>query len=56
MRVRSQGPVYKSIKSKFELTPKTPQAVKEIKDLDFNIKLCDMGNACYIDRHYSDVI
>lgn len=22
----------------------------------FNIKLCDMGNACYIDRHYSDII
>lgn len=21
-----------------------------------NIKLCDMGNACYVEKHYSDVI
>ena len=27
-----------------------------MQELDFNIKLCDMGNACYIDKHYSDVI
>jgi serine/threonine protein kinase len=27
-----------------------------VREHDFNIKLCDMGNACYIDRHYSDVI
>jgi serine/threonine-protein kinase SRPK3 len=20
------------------------------------VKLCDMGNACYIDKHYSDII
>ena len=24
--------------------------------MNFNIKLCDMGNACYVDKHYSDVI
>ena len=22
----------------------------------FNIKICDMGNACYVDKHYSDII
>lgn len=24
--------------------------------MDFNIKICDMGNACYVDNHYSSVI
>lgn len=24
--------------------------------MNFNIKLCDMGNACYVEKHYSDVI
>ena len=56
MRVRSQGPLYRSIKLKSELDSKTPEQLKEIREQDFNIKLCDMGNACYIDRHYSDVI
>ena len=56
MRVRSQAPLYRSIRQKSEMSPKTPQVMKEIKDLEFNIKLCDMGNACYVDRHYSDVI
>ena len=23
---------------------------------DLQVKLCDMGNACYIDKHYSDII
>jgi len=56
MRVKSQKPLYRSIKLKTELDSKTPEQLKEIRERDFNIKLCDMGNACYIDRHYSDVI
>jgi len=27
-----------------------------MKQEDMNVKLCDMGNACYIDNHYSDII
>lgn len=27
-----------------------------MKEVDFTIKLCDMGNACYIDKHFSDII
>lgn len=56
MRVRSQQDLYRSLKSKYELKPKDAQDIKYMQELDFNIKLCDMGNACYIDKHYSDVI
>ena len=27
-----------------------------MQELDLQVKLCDMGNACYIDQHYSDII
>jgi serine/threonine-protein kinase SRPK3 len=27
-----------------------------MKEIDFTIKICDMGNACYIDEHFSDII
>jgi serine/threonine protein kinase len=30
--------------------------VQKLKDEDINVKLCDMGNACYITNHYSDII
>jgi len=30
--------------------------LKQEKEMQFNIKLCDMGNACYVERHYSDII
>lgn len=56
MRVRSQDRLYSSLKQKHELKPKDAIDILQIQELDFNIKLCDMGNACYIDRHYSDVI
>lgn len=39
-----------------ELKPKTRRDLSKICDVMFNIKLVDMGNACYVDRHYSDVI
>ena len=39
-----------------ELKPKVRRDLEEICDLMFNIKIVDMGNACYIDKHYSDVI
>lgn len=30
--------------------------VREAKDLQFRVKLVDMGNACYIDKQFSDII
>lgn len=56
MRVRSQEPLYSSEKFAEELKPKGRTALRRVADMDFSIKLCDMGNACYIDKHYSDVI
>lgn len=39
-----------------ELKPKNIGDLTAICDLMFNLKIVDMGNACYLDRHYSDVI
>lgn len=38
------------------MKPLTKSAVEKLKDMDFSIKLCDMGNACYVDEHFSDII
>lgn len=27
-----------------------------MKEHDLQVRLCDMGNACYVDKHYSDII
>jgi len=56
MRVKSQQTLYSSVKHGEELKPKGRTALGRVADMDFSIKLCDMGNACYIDKHYSDVI
>lgn len=39
-----------------ELKPKLLPDLEKICDCMFNIKIVDMGNACYTERHYSDVI
>jgi len=39
-----------------EMKPKTEKEIKRVLEQDFNIKLCDMGNACYVDKHFSDII
>jgi|LauGreDrversion4_2_1035121.scaffolds.fasta_scaffold45871_4 serine/threonine protein kinase len=39
-----------------ELKPKSKAEVDKELEMDMNIKLCDMGNACYVEQHYSDVI
>lgn len=39
-----------------ELKPKSKDKMAQIEDMDFTMKLCDMGNACYVNKHYSDVI
>lgn len=30
--------------------------VKAVKEMNFQVKIVDMGNACYIDEHFSDII
>ena len=30
--------------------------VERMQEEDKQVKLCDMGNACYIDKHYSEII
>jgi hypothetical protein len=56
MRVRSQKDVHRSHVMKNEMKPKTMMEIKREEQSEFNIKLCDMGNACYTDKHYSDLI
>lgn len=56
LRVQSQQDLYRSKAARFELKPKGTSDLRRLNEADFNIKLCDMGNACYINKHYSDVI
>jgi len=36
--------------------PLTKAEQKNKDSLNFMLKFCDMGNACYVDEHYSDII
>jgi len=56
MRVRSCQDLSKIKSMRSEIKPKGLKEIKKEEELEFNIKLCDMGNACYIDKHYSDLI
>ena len=38
------------------MKPLNFKEVNKMQELDLQVKLCDMGNACYIDKHYSDII
>ena len=38
------------------IAPLTYGEVSRMKEQDMQVKLCDMGNACYVDKHYSDII
>lgn len=55
-RVNSQKEVESVTKARLDLKPKGRTELRRVFDLKLDIKLCDMGNACYIDKHYSDVI
>ena len=56
MRVRSQKKLWSDRVREAAIKPLDAQAVEEIKNLDFTMKFVDMGNACYIDEHFSDII
>tara|TARA_B110000285_G_C15118469_1_gene615593 strand:+ start:1649 stop:1918 length:270 start_codon:yes stop_codon:yes gene_type:complete len=56
LRMSSQDRL-ESVKKEFEdLRPLTDYDVHRMQELDLQVKLCDMGNACYIHTHYSDII
>ena len=56
LRVMSHVHPYSGTRMYFEMKPKILPELQQICDCMFNIKIVDMGNACYVDRHYSDVI
>jgi len=56
LRVNSQSRNERHAKKVRELRPLTQSRVEKMKELDISVKLCDMGNACYIEKHYSDII
>lgn len=56
LRVRSQQPSSRAHQMRKAFRPKTMKQILKEEELQFNIRLCDMGNACYIDKHYSDLI
>jgi hypothetical protein len=56
LRVNSVTKLPSEKKKHAELKPLSHRDVDRMKELDLQVKLCDMGNACYIDKHYSDII
>ena len=56
MRIRSEGKGTRHQRMYMELHPKKRRDLEQICDVMFDIKIVDMGNACYTKRHYSDVI
>lgn len=56
MRCESQQNLHSQTEKCNELKQLTQLDVNRLRKLDFSIKLCDMGNACYIDKHFSDII
>ena len=56
LRVNSTPKLWSQKMQTAETKPRTPSDVNKMKENDLQVKLCDMGNACYIQKHYSDII
>lgn len=56
LRMMSQQRTQNQKRQYLEMRPLTYGDVARMKEEDLQVKLCDMGNACYIDKHYSDII
>jgi len=56
LRVNSETKIPSLTKYYNEIKPLTHQEVKMMQEKDLQVKICDMGNACYINEHYSDII
>jgi len=56
LRVNSVGRLPSDETYHKEMKPLSYHRVDLMKELDLKVRMCDMGNACYIDKHYSDII
>lgn len=56
IRIRSCDRLPGEFKYWKQMKPLEPEEVERMKELDLRVRLCDMGNACYTDNHYSDII
>jgi serine/threonine protein kinase len=57
MRVSSQGYLWSDVDRLQAMKPMEPIDVRAAKEMKhFKVKIVDMGNACYINKHYSSVI
>ena len=56
IRISSLQRMPSEVKYYEEIRPLNELDVVKIKELELQVKLCDMGNACYRDKHYSDII
>lgn len=56
MRIRSQNKLWSDTARENEVKALDSESIERIKDLDFTIKIVDMGNACYTHEHFSDII
>lgn len=56
LRVHSVPRSHQQQESFEKFKPLTYEDVERMKEQDLQVKLCDMGNACYVDKHYSDII
>ena len=56
LRVSSVQRLPSEIVQSEEIKPLSDDMVEQMKERDICVKLCDMGNACYVDKHYSDII
>ena len=56
LRVNSQGRLWSDKKRYEDIKPLEEEDVKKMISLQFGVKLVDMGNACYVERQFSDII
>ncbi len=54
--MRSQGRLWSDIQRYNEVKPTDEDDLRRMIDMQFGIKLVDMGNACYIEKQFSDII
>ena len=56
LRVSSQQRLHSQFQAAEDMRPRTHYDIERMREQDIQVKLCDMGNACYKDHHYSDII
>ena len=56
LRVNSQTQLWSDVRKFNELKPMEEIDLKALKEQRFQVKIVDMGNACYENEHFSDVI